>query len=120
MGRSRLRRRRTVSTRSRSAAGHGSRVEGRATDGGAFRPLRLTGSSERSRKAAPQSVSPGTDGHHRVLNEPDESVWLPLRSIARTSHLYAVRGSRNPFGTAMLVTDRGTYMLSPSIPIMCR
>jgi hypothetical protein len=119
MGQSRLRRRHTASTRSSSAARNGSRVEG-ATHRGAFRPLRLSGSSERSRKAAPQSVSPGTDGHHRVLNEPDESVWLPLRSIARTSHLYALRGSRNPFGTAMLVTDRGTYMLSPSFPIMCR
>ena len=47
-------------------------------------------------------------GPHRVRNEPDESVWLPLRSMASTSHLYAVRGCRNPSGTAMLVTVRGT------------
>jgi hypothetical protein len=60
----------------------------------------------------------GTD--YRVRKEPDESVWLPLRSIASTSHLYAVRRWRNPLGTAMRVTDRGRYMLSPSFPIMWR
>jgi hypothetical protein len=41
-----------------------------------------------------------TDGRQRVRNEPDERVWLPLRSIASTSQLYAVRLWRNPFGMA--------------------
>ncbi len=29
----------------------------------------------------------GFDFHYLVLKEPEESVWLPLRSIARTSQL---------------------------------
>ena len=62
----------------------------------------------------------GSRHDYRVRNEPDESVWLPLRSIASTSQLYAVRRWRNPFGTSMRVTDRGWYMLSPNLPIMWR
>jgi hypothetical protein len=55
-----------------------------------------------------------------VRKEREESVWFPLGSIARTSQSYAVRGSRSPFGSAIVVTVGGRYMLRPNVPIMFR
>ena len=55
------------------------------------------------------------NGDQRVRNSPDESVWLPLRSMASTSHVYLVPGWRNP--AEGQTRHRSRYdMLSPSFP----
>lgn len=68
------------------------------------------GSSERLRKPLRGHVGvPAAAGHPQpdVVNVEDDSVWLPVRSMARTSQEYSVSGRRNPRGTRRLVAVGG-------------
>src|SRR3954447_23110540 len=46
-------------------------------------------------------------GQPDVVNVEDDSVWLPLLSMASTSQEYSVSGRRNPGGTRSLVAVGG-------------
>ena len=65
------------------------------------------------------------DDHRRSGDDHCLPAGSSRKTLSRT-HIIGSSGQHlraalvtNPSGTAMLVTDRGRYMLSPSFPIMC-
>jgi signal transduction histidine kinase len=75
------------------AATHGGSVEVAAGDEGATLLVRCP------------PLTP--DAQPDVMNVEDDSVWLPLRSMASASHEYSVLGRRKPGGTRSLVAVGG-------------